>query len=260
MGKYFSLTFYEKNRQEGELWVRTPNNTVLPAQQAFSKVFLKYKDVSSDLSEGDSSGRTFYQDVMDGNFFLRFDMIQDVLFVETPRGNIFDQIIVENNQILPRTQDNNFTTSLLSRRLTFPDYWFDENNKKIYIVSNKIEEYQNLNGIKLGYIIEEFDINSSILDVKYYFTVFFNFNIENFYTQLPIVEPLKLSYNKFTKTFNISHICRGPKNEFGLVSINLLKDQDIKVSSINAFFPFQRTTDVDYSSIIQKKLTINLDL
>ena len=142
MGKYFSLTFYEKNRQEGELWVRTPNNTVLPAQQAFSKVFLKYKDVSSDLSEGDSSGRTFYQDVMDGNFFLRFDMIHDVLFVETSRGNIFDQIIVENNEILPRTQDNNFTTSLLSKRLTFPDYWFDENNKKLH---HDIKNYYYIN-------------------------------------------------------------------------------------------------------------------
>jgi len=260
MGKYFSLTFYEKNRQEGELWVRTPTNSVLPAQQALSNVFLKYKNVTSDLAEEDSSGRTFYQDLMDGNFFLRFDMIQDVLFVETPRGNIFDQIVVENNQILPRNQNNNFTTSLSSRRLTFPDYWFDENNKNIYIVSNKIEEYQNLNGIKLGYIIEEFDINSSILDVKYYFTVFFNFNIKNFYNQLPIVEPLKLSYNKFTKTFNISHICRGPKNDFGLISINVLKDQNLNVQSINAFFPFQETTDVDYSSIIQKKLTIDLDL
>jgi hypothetical protein len=260
MGKYFSLTFYEKNRQEGELWVRTPNNSIVPAQEALSEVFLKYKNVSSELSEQDSSGRTIYQDLMEGNFFLRFDMIQDVLFVETPRGNIFDQIVVENNKILPRNQDNNFTTSLLSKRLTFPDYYFDENNKKIYIVTNKIEEYENLNGLKLGYIIEEFDMNSSVLDVKYYFKVFFNFNIKNFYKILPIVEPLKLSYNRFTKTFNISHICRGPNNEFGLVSINVLKDQNLNVNSINAFFPFQDTTDVDYESIIQKKLTIDLDL
>jgi hypothetical protein len=260
MGKYFALTFYEKNRQAGELWVRTPNNLIVPAQEALSQVFLKYKNVSSELAEQDSSGRTIYQDLMDGTFFLRFDMIQDVLFVETPRGNIFDQIVVENNKILPRNQDNNFTTSLLSKRLTFPDYYFDENNKKIYIVTNKIEEYQNLGGLKLGYIIEEFNMNSSILDVKYYFTVFFNFNIKQFYDTLPIVEPLKLSYNRFTKTFNISHICRGPNNEFGLVSINVLKDQDLNVSSINAFFPFQDTTNVEYESIIQKKLTIDLDL
>jgi hypothetical protein len=259
MGKYFSLTFYEKNRQEGELWVRTPNNTILPAQQAFSNVFLKYKDVVSDLSVDDSSGITFYQDLMGGTNFLRFDMIQDVLFIETPRGNIFDQIVFENNRILPRNQDNNFTTSLSTRRLTFPDYWFDESNKKIYIVSNRIEQYQNLNGLKLGYIIEQFDMNSSILDVKYYFTVFFNFNIKNFYDELPIVEPLKLSYNNYTKIFNISHICRGPKKDFGLVSINILKDQQLDVQSINAFFPFQETTDVDYVPIVQKKLTIDLD-
>jgi hypothetical protein len=259
MGKYFSLTFYEKNRQEGELWVRTPNNTILPAEQALSRVFLKYKNVVSDLAEGDSSGRTFYQDIVEGKNFLRFDMIQDVLFVETPRGNIFDQIVFENNQILPRNQDNNFTTSLSSRRLSFPDYWFDENNKKIYIASSKIEQYEKLNGLKMGYIIEQFDMNSSILDVKYYFTIFFNFNIKNFYDELPIVEPLKLSYNKYTKIFNISHICRSPKKDFGLVSINILKDQELSIESINAFFPFQKTTDVDYVPIIQKKLTIDMD-
>ena len=80
-----------------------------------------------------------------------------------------------------------------------------------------------------------------------------------FYYQIPIVEPVQLTYNKITKMFNISHICRGPKKQFGLVSINILKDQTLDVSSINCFFPFRDTSNVVYKKTIQKKLSIDSD-
>lgn len=256
MGKYFSLTFYEKNLQEGELWLRDNNNNVLSVSEALKNVFIKYKDVDNK----DVDSLTFYEQINTNTQILRFDVIQDVFFIETSRGNIFDQIIMENGEIKPKTLDNNFTTSLSSRRSGFPDYWFDENNRKIYIASNKVESYNgNLNGVKVSYMIEQFDMNTSILDVKYFFDITFDFGVNSFYSQIPIVEPVQLTYNKITKTFNISHICRGPKKQFGLVSINMLKDQTLDVTSINCFFPFRDTSNVVYKKTIQKKLSIDSD-
>jgi hypothetical protein len=256
MGKYFSLTFYEKKLQSGELWVRDSNDNIFSVSEALKNVFIKYKDV--DIKDVDSL--TFYEQVTTNTEILRFDVIQDVIFIETPRGNIFDQIILENDEIKPKTLDNNFTTSLSSRRSGFPDYWFDENNRKIFIASSNVESYdQSLSGLRIGYIIEQFDMNTSILDIKYYFNITFNFGIDSYYKEIPIVEPVQLTYNKITKTFNISHICRGPKKQFGLVSINILKDQNLNVSSINALFPFQDTSVVTYNKVIQKKLSIDSD-
>jgi len=260
MGKYFSLTFYEKQTQPGEIWLRTPDNRIVSAADGLKNVFSKYKYATASLPLADNSNRSFYQDINEGVYFTRFDVIQDVVFVETPRGTIFDQIVVENNEIYPKTQDNNFTTSLSSNRLRFPDYWFDENNRKIFIATYRNENFQpNTKNFKLGYIIEEFDMKRSVLDVINYFTVDFNFDTKVAYKETPIAEPLKITYNKETKMFNLSHICRGPKKEFGLISINLLRDQDLSVKNVNAFFSFSKTTDVVFEKIIQKKTTIDSD-
>lgn len=259
MGKYFSLTFYEKQSQTGELWIRTPDNRIVSASDGLKNVFAKYKNIKQNNSYDDGSDRTFYQDAIEGTYFTRFDVIQDVIFVETPRGVIFDQITVKDNEIYPKTQDNNFTTSLSSDRLRSPDYWFDEHNRKIFIATYK-NEYYTSNSFKLGYIIEEFDMKRSILDVKNYFTVEFNLEMDSDYKELPIFEPIKITYNRDTKMFNLSHIFRGPKKEFGLISINLLKDQDLSVKNINAFFSFSKTSDVVFEKIIQKKMTIDSDI
>ena len=265
MGKYFTYSFYEKNLQRGELWLKSPDGVVLPAAQALSSVFLKYKDIEvyqDYLDETLNSGDyTFYKELTSGADILRFDVMQDVLFVETKRGNFFDQITYEEGSIRPINQDNNFLTSLKARRMGFPDYWFDEANRKIYIVTNKLQSHsQELSGCLVEYFIEQFDMNSSVLDIKLNFTLHFDFGIYNFYPSFPIMEPPKLTYNKSTKMFNISHILRGPRKHFGFVSINLLKDQNLDVKEINAFFPYRKTKDIIYDIKEQKTLTIDSDL
>lgn len=265
MGKYFTYSFYEKNLQRGELWLKSPDNIVMPAAEALSAVFLKYKDIEvyedyldQMLNEG---GYTFYHELTSGADILRFDVMQDVLFVETKRGNFFDQITYEDGYIKPVNQDNNFVTSLSARRLGFPDYWFDENNRKIYIVTNKMVSHEaSLSGCLVEYIVEQFDMNSSILDVKLHFSLHYNFGVYNFYPSFPIMEPPKLTYNKSTKMFNVSHILRGPRKHFGFVSINILKDQNLDVKEINAFFPYKKTSDIIYDIKVQKTLTIDSDL
>ena len=265
MGKYFTYSFYEKNLQRGELWLKNPEGVVQPAAEALSDVFLKYKDVEvyEDITDEliTRNNYTFYQELTSGVEILRFDVMQDVLFVETKRGNFFDQITLEDGKIKPINQDNNFTTSLLARRLGFPDYWFDENNRKIYIVTNKMASHApDLSGCLVEYIIEQFDMNSSVLDVKLYFNLHYNFGIYNYYPSFPIMEPPKITYNKSTKMFNVSHILRGPRKHFGFVSINILKDQNLDVKEINAFFPYAKTKDIKYNISLQKTLTVDSDI
>ena len=260
MGKYFTYSFYEKNLQRGELWLKAPDGTVFSAFETLSSVFIKYKDVDAADLEG-GPGVTFFTELTSGQDILRFDVMQDVLFVETKRGNFFDQITLEDGQIKPVNQDNNFYTSANARRMGFPDYWFDENNRKIYIVSNKVQSHTpDLSGCLIEYVVEQFDMNSSVLDIKLLFYLHYNFGVYDFYPNFPIMEPPKLTYNKSTKMFNISHILRGPRKNFGFVSINILKDQNLDVKNINAFFPYKKTKTIDYDVIIQKTLTVDSDL
>lgn len=253
MGKYFTLTLYEKNLQNGEIWIRTPNNSVLPAHEVLKNVFIKYKDIDPNIT-GEPDYQSFYEQLNTGNSYLRFDIIQDVIFVETAKGCIFDKIVYENNIIYPKTQDNNFITSLSAKRFGFPSYWFDENTQKIYIASNSVVDWSGSNtweepesGIINKYIIEEFDMETSILDVKCHFDLKIQFSVSEYYKELPIVEPVKLSYNADTKTFNLSHICRGPKKQFGLISINILNERNqLEVKQVNAFLPLQTNIDVPF--------------
>lgn len=254
MGKYFTLTLYEKNLQNGEMWIRTPDNQVLPAHEVLKNVFIKYKDVDPNIT-GEPSYQSFYDQLNQGNNYLRFDIIQDVIFIETSKGCIFDQIYVENNIVYPKTQNNYFITSLSSKRFGFPSYWYDEDEHSIYIASNSVVDWAGSNtwenensGITNKYIIEKFDMQESILDVICHFDLDIKYSVPDTYTEIPIVEPVKLSYNDDTKTFNLSHISRGPKKQFGLISINVLKQKgDLKVKQVNAFLPLQ---DIDVPFII----------
>lgn len=265
MGKYFTYSFYEKNLQRGELWLKSPEGVVMSAAESLNDVFSKYTNSNQTdigtVDQGGENATTFYTELTSGGEILRFDVLQDVLFVETKSGNLFDQIIYENGKIKPLTQDNNFFTSLSARRMGFPDYWFDENNRKIYIVTNKMLSHSaDLSGCLIEYIVEQFDMNSSVLDVKLYFSLHYNFGILGYYPNFPIMEPPKLTYNKSTKMFNVSHILRGPRKHFGFVSINILKDQNLDVKEINAFFPYGKTTDINYDIKLQKTLTVDSDL
>jgi len=263
MGKYFTQTFYEKNNQPGELWIRDNNNNIKLVSEFLSNVFLKYKPLSSSYISTNKYSNIdvdFYNSLMDSKQILRFDIMDDVIFIETPVGNTFEQIIIDDRGFIqPKNQSNNFSSSEnLTKRFGFPDYWYDELNRNIFVASNKIDSYGNF--IKLSYIIELFNIKNSLLDIVYQFNININFGNEYSYKQLPVVEPVKLTYNKSTKTFNISHICRGANKEFGLISINLTKDQTININKFDALLPFKNPTNIEYNLITQKKLSISSDL
>ena len=263
MGKYFTQTFYEKNNQPGELWVRDVNNNVKPVSEFLSNVITKYKPLSSNYISSNNYtniNTDFYNSLIDSKNILRFDIMDDVLFLETSVGNIFEQITTSSSgAIIPKNQNNNFSSSEnLTKRFGFPDYWYDESNRNIFIASNKIDSYSNF--IKIGYIIEVFDIKNSILDIKYHFNIKINFGNDYVYKDFPVMEPVKLTYNKSTKTFNLSHILRGANKEFGLISINVIKDQNLNINKYNALLPFKNPLNIEYEIVSQKKLSISSDV
>lgn len=263
MGKYFTQTFYEKNNQPGELWVRDVNNNVKPVSEFLSNVITKYKPLSANYISSNNYANIdtdFYNSLLDSKNILRFDIMDDVLFLETSVGNIFEQITINpSGVIIPKNQNNNFSSAeTFTKRFGFPDYWYDESNRNIFVASNKIDSYKNF--IKIGYIIEVFDIKSSILDIKYYFNIKINFSSDYVYKELPVMEPVKLTYNKSTKTFNLSHILRGANKEFGLISINVIKDQNLNINKYDALLPFKNPTNIEYEIISQKKLSISSDI
>jgi hypothetical protein len=248
---YFTYSFYEKKLQEGEVWIRNSNGLVQTASEALSGVIEKYKSLTPDTF-------LFYNQIMSGQQILRLDMIQDVIFIETREGNIFDKIVYRNNQILAANQDNNFYKSLSANRTGFPDYWFDESNKKIYTSFHRVDYHLN-NQITIGVVMEQFDMITNIFDTKLYFTLDFTFDDISYGTRVPFIEPTKLCYNKATKDFNISYIQRGPLKDFGLVSINILKDQKLEVKAINTLLPYTKNVQIDLNVIEEKLLTVNSD-
>jgi len=82
-----------------------------------------------------------------------------------------------------------------------------------------------------------------------------NVNISNnHYYNEPSLEPAKISYNLDTKTFNVSFICRGNNQEFGLISINLSKGQTLEIDEINCFLPFIKNKTINVDVILNKTL------
>ena len=87
MGKYFTQTFYEKNNQPGELWIRDNSNNIKPVSEFLSNVFLKYKPLSSNFISTNKYSNIdvdFYNSLIDSKQILRFDIMDDVIFIETP--------------------------------------------------------------------------------------------------------------------------------------------------------------------------------
>ena len=63
------------------------------------------------------------------------------------------------------------------------------------------------------------------------------------------MENPKLTYNKDTKTFNISFILRNSKNTLGIVSLNIADGDVHKISEVNGFLPYF-TLDYANSEVI----------
>lgn len=233
------MTNFETDKNGGELWIRLVDNTILPATSALSAIYFKYNSIDSP----------FYLDLKNNNI-TRFDMFYESIFIETPRGFLIEKIKFLEKNIQPFDNNNHFI--LLNSDVEKPDYWLDDNSLKVFITKNEIKTW-NLSSVEITFDVYQFDIKTNFLNKKLSFDVKTMFS-HSLYSQTPILEPCKVSYNFDTKSFNISTILRGPQKDFGLISVNIKKRQFLQIDEINSFIPYSSSKQINYNITLNKLL------
>ncbi len=235
------MSIYYDKQIPGELWLRDLKNNVDSASNILSAVYLKYENIDD----------TFYY-YLNTNQITRFDLFYDTFFIETPAGYIFEKFYIQDEKILPFNQINLFN----NRKTTCVDYWFDE--KKNKIIHTELYFYEDpfkdptIKSFDFILIVKSFDCTTGlsktiVLDIiRIAYTSSTDWDDSSFTVETP-----KITYNKDTKTYNISFILRNSVKTLGLVSLNLL-DSDIPVvTEVNGFLPYfvQDTLNSGVSSI-----------
>jgi hypothetical protein len=228
-----------ENLTSGEIWIRTPSGKIIPSTDALSALNLKYSTINP----------LFYFELT-YNEIKRFDFFYNVIFIETASGYIFDKLTSIKNVLTPVNNDNRLT--LKPTMESNPDYWLDENNKKIYVVSNELKAWTNTT-VNLEVQIKQFDITRNLYSTKFLYDINLNFP-SSLYTTPPTIEPCKISYNVDTRCFNVSFILRGNNQEFGLISTILKKNENLVIDNINCLLPYVSATNITSNIIIDKLL------
>lgn len=230
------MSIYNNNNITGDFWVRDFNGNIYTAFQMLSNVISKYQI---------SQSKNFYNEVKNNNV-NKFDIFYDSIFLETPSGYVFEKTILENNQLYAYNQFDYFN----QKYSTNPDYWFDENEKSVYIC-DFIDSVQNsVSSINLNLIFNKFNINNgfttNLLNVT---ATVILLSAQNIYYTHTLREDPKLTYNPDTNTFNVSFLLKNDIQQFGIISINIKKTNNFKIDHIDAYIPFA-VVDIKSSYIL----------
>ena len=220
------MSIYYSKQIPGQLWLRDLNDNVSSAYDVLSSVYIKYKNINP----------SFFFDLSSNNI-NRFDVIYDTLFLETSSGYVFEKFYVDYNSVIqPYNQINLFNT----RKNTTVDYWYNEPQKKIYFTEIFATSGVSTNNVfTFGFIFKSFDCETGIAsvillqNVNLAYTSSINWVNSSFKIENP-----KLTYNPDTKTFNTSFILRNSRNDFGLLSLNIMDVSVPQISEINGFLPY----------------------
>lgn len=216
---------YIEQQNGGELWIRELNDKVYPASNLLSNIYSKYYPIDS----------TFYSELT-SNQILRFDMFDDVIFIETASASIFEKFTYANDVVVPFNQKNllNKKTNINNAYLTNVDYWYDEYKRTIYFVEI-LPKDESINGISFDVIFKQFDCEtgSIVKSFEQYTKLVF---LESVSFSDFILENPKITYNSDTKLFNTSLVVR-IEGVFGLLSFNIVNFGDFRINDLNGFFP-----------------------
>jgi hypothetical protein len=225
---------YLENKVKGELWMREVTNKVSPAYNVLSALYLKYENINP----------RFYSELV-SNKIMKFDMFNDVVYLETEAASFFEKFIYEDSSIRPYNQLNliNVKKNINDNYLTNLDYWYDERKRSIYFGEIYPLSTEIFNGISFHINFKKFNCFTGTIEdsLKQYVKIQFikpvYFNAFNF-------EYPKLTYNADTKTFNLSLVSR-ISGTLGLMSVNIMNTSSFYIEKIDAFFPHN---SVDLSS------------
>jgi len=224
------MNSYYNKQIPGELWLRDLSDNVSPAHEVLSSIYLKYQTINN----------SFFTELT-SNKINRFDVIYDVIFLETKSGYIFEKFYIDtNSQIKPYNQLNLFNT----RKNTTTDYWYSETANKIYFVElfyTQPSIFVQNNTFDFNLIFKSFDCFTGKVSVILLKKINLVYTYSEGWRESEhsfVLENPKLTYNSDTKTFNVSFILRNSKGSFGLMSLNILDLQIPQVSEVNGFLPF----------------------
>lgn len=230
---------YTEQNSSGELWIRTLDNSKIPAPIALSAVYKKYQPYS-----------TFYSELT-SNLITRFDNFLDTFFIETPSGYIFEKTYIEDNLYKPFNSVNLYNpiyykvgTSLIYGTKT--GYWYNERDNKIlqsYLLT--LDENKNYTDrFSFVVIMNEFDCKVGSLRTVFFERLSLSFTAsENWNRDSVTLETPHLAYNVDTNVYNISFLIKDAYKQFGLISLNMSPAQtasfdSYRVEEINVFLPF----------------------
>jgi hypothetical protein len=225
------VSVYNDQINIGELWTRKTNGLVETSLDSLSAIFSKYQGVDS----------LFYNDLITNNI-KNFDVFYDSIFIETENGYIIEKFYVDNDYNLYPYNTNSFFTKKQNQNTK---YWFDENRSKIYFVDIYFDEQQT-NTIEFDLKLKEFDCKTGFLYLKMHEKFYFTFEyILEWGGVMPIFEPPVISYNNFTKKFNISFIIRNNQLNMGLFSIMIEEDKNFEIDRVDFHVP---SAVIDYEN------------
>lgn len=231
----------------GELWIRDFEGKKEIGSNALSSVYLKYS----------SKYPTFFSELT-SNQITRFDCFLDCVFVETKSGAILEKLSIDGDKFKPFNMANlhvpkvNLKKGLLNFN-TYVDYWYDENSNKIYYVylvaleENKTFRFQ----YSLAIIMDEFDCHTGLTETVLFDKLTLAFkDSKNWDLYDYVLENPKITYNKDTLKFNFSFLLKNKSRDFGLISINYLKNDTLErghyaATEVNGHLPY---FDLDFDN------------
>lgn len=234
------MNTYTNNRIPGELWVRDYKDNREIASKALSGVYSKYSQRYP----------TFFSELT-SNQITRFDCFQDCVFVETKSGAILEKITIDGDQFKPFNMANLHVPKIELKPgyltfNTYTDYWYDDNNGKVYYVylialeENKTFRFQ----YSFAIIMDEFDCSTGLTQTVLFDKAVLAFKDSRDWDLFNyVMENPKITYNKDTDKFNFSFLFKNKNRDFGLISINYQK-RDAKerghyvATEVNGHLPF----------------------
>jgi len=234
------MSEYYNKQYIGELWLKDSEGNIVSGSDALTNVYAKYININS----------SFYNELT-SNRIITYDVVYDTIFVETQYGYIFEKIYKDDLGVI---QPFNKLNLLNVTKSTKVDYWFDESLNKIYFTDlyyyDDFNRPSNPNYFEFILTFNSFDCHYGTIKKELINNIKIGFSSNVDWNELAFtMENPKLTYNKDTKTFNISFILRNSKNTLGIVSLNIANGDVHKISEVNGFLPYF-TLDYANSEVI----------
>lgn len=177
--------FDKQHNTTDSLWIRTPDNEIKKSAYFLEDFYTKYNKI-------------YHSFTLDN--IKNFDIINDTLILESDTYFLVDNFSPDGSKLLPSNNYDNLKNIETNQSVS---YWYDES--KNYIIIFKT----GFNGLdKTKYLVEIFvydNLKNLLFTAREHI-------VENLATTINSIDPTVLTYNPYTKNYNLSFISRRNSN------------------------------------------------